>query len=178
MARGNNNRSIGSSHGAARENTSALIGVMRGMIKSQQQQVAAQQRQMDTQEARALEQQKQTEILREGLLAAQQTAAAVIERATAPRGPRVGGITDFMRLNPRVFTGNEAPLEAEQWLVDMTNLLEAANIPAAEQVKVVKIQLADIARTWWLTEESKLTREATWKDFMEGFDERFFPETA
>ena len=94
---------------------------------------------MDTQEARALEQQKHTEILWDGLLAAQQTAAGTIERAAAPRGPRVGGVTDFMRLNPGVFTGNEAPLEVEQWLVDMTNQLEAANIPAAEQVKVVKI---------------------------------------
>ena len=110
---------------------------------------------MGTQEAWALEQQKQTEILRDGLLAAQQNAAAAIERAAAPRGPRVGGITDFIRLNPRVFMGNEAPLEAEQWWVDMTNLLEAANIPAAEQVKVVKIQLADIARTWSILRSSR-----------------------
>jgi len=177
MARGNNHN-VAPPQAAAGEDTPALIGVMRGMIELQHQQVAAQQRQMDTQEARALEQQKQTEILRDGLLAAQQTAAAAIERAAVPRGPRVGSVTDFMRLNPRVFTGNEAPLEAEQWLVDVTNLLAAANIPAAEQVKVVKIQLADIARTWWQTEESKLAGEATWKDFTEGFDERFFPEMA
>jgi len=69
MARGNNHN-VAPPRAAAGEDTSALIGVMRGMIESQQQQVAAQQRQMDTQDARALEQQKQTEILRDGLLAA------------------------------------------------------------------------------------------------------------
>ena len=51
----------------------------------------------------------------------------------------MGNITDFLRLNPRVFTGNEDPLEAEQWLIDMTNLLEAANIPTADQVRIVKV---------------------------------------
>ena len=83
-----------------------------------------------------------------------------------------------MRLNTRVFMGNEDPLETEQWLVYMMNLLEAANISAADQVRIVKVQLADIARTWWITEEAKLTSPATWKDFTDGFDERFFPETA
>ena len=55
---------------------------------------------------------------------------------------------NFMKLNPKAFTGNEEPLAAEQWLTDMTNFQEAANIPAADQVKVVKIQLKDIARAW------------------------------
>ena len=59
----------------------------------------------------------------------------------------------------------------------MTNLLEATNIPAADQVRIVKVQLADIVRTWWITEEEKLTGPATWKDFTDGFDERFFPKT-
>ena len=93
-------------------------------------------------------------MLGDGLTAAQMTASATqqtttttIERATTPGEPKVGNIADFMRLNPRVFTGNEDPLEAEQWLIDMTNLLEAVNIPAGDQVRVVKVQLADITRT-------------------------------
>ena len=59
----------------------------------------------------------------------------------------------------------------------MMNLLEAVNIPTADQVRIVKVQLADIAMTWWLTEEAKLTGQAMWKNFTDGFDERFFPET-
>ena len=62
--------------------------------------------------------------------------------------------------------------------VDMTNLLEAANIPARDQLRIVKVQLSDIARTWWLAEEAKLSGQATWKEFMDGFDERFSPEIA
>ena len=38
--------------------------------------------------------------------------------------------------------------------------------------------MADIASTWWLTEEAKLSEQATWKEFTDGFDERFFLETA
>ena len=91
------------------------------MIESQQQQIAAQQRQMDSQRAQMVVQHEQTVLLRDGLVtvhvmasAAQQTAAAAIDRATTPREPRTGNITDFMRLNLRVFTGNKDPLEAEQ----------------------------------------------------------------
>jgi len=58
------------------------------------------------------------------------------------------------------------------------NLLEAANIPAADQVKVVKIQFTDIARSWWLSEEAKHPGPITWKQFSDSFYERFFPKTA
>ena len=40
------------------------------------------------------------------------------------------------------------------------------------------LKFAYIARTWWITEEAKLTGQATWKEFTDGFDERFFLETA
>lgn len=60
----------------------------------------------------------------------------------------------------------------------MTNLLDAACIPAVDQVKVVKVQLTDIARTWWLAEKAKLHEPATWKKFGDSFFEKFFPKTA
>ena len=66
---------------------------------------------------------------------------------------------------------------AEQWLTDMVNLLEAANIPAADQVKVVKVQLTDVARTWWLAEVN-IQGQATWKQFSDSFLERFFLKDA
>ena len=81
-------------------------------------------------------------------MAAQQTAATALERAVAPRETRPGNVTDFRRLQPAVFTGAGSPLEAEQWLVDVANLLKAAKIPEADKVEIVKIQLADVARTW------------------------------
>ena len=48
-------------------------------------------------------------------------------------------MSDFRRLNPTVFTGEESYLDAEQWLTDMENLLVAARVPEADRVDVVKI---------------------------------------
>ena len=97
------------------------------------------------------------------MLAAQQTATAAIERSTAPREPKPGNISDFRRLQPATFAGTEKPLDAEQWLVDMTNLLTAARVPRDEQVEVVKVQLTDLARTWWLAEEKRLEPPIAWE---------------
>ena len=110
-------------------------------------------------------QQQQVELLRQGLL-------------TAPREQRPGTISDFRRLQPAEFSGTEKPLDAEQWLIDMTDLLKAARIPAENQVEVAKIQLNDVARTWWLAEEARLEKPISWDQFSKGFYERFFPATA
>ena len=61
-------------------------------------------------------QQQQTELLRQGLL-------------TTPREQRSGTVSDFRRLQLAEFSGTEKPLDAEQWLIDMTDLLKAARIP-------------------------------------------------
>jgi len=58
------------------------------------------------------------------------------------RERRTGNISDFKKLRPAVFKGTEKPLEAEQWITDMTNLLEAAKIPTEDKVKVIKIQFS------------------------------------
>jgi len=60
----------------------------------------------------------------------------------------------------------------------MTNLLTAARVPKDKQVEVVKVQLTDVARTWWLAEEERLEPPIPWEQFMDSFYERFFPKTA
>ena len=77
-------------------------------------------------------QQEQNSLLRDGLTVA-------LEKATALREQRTGNVTDFIRMNPAMFTGTETPLEAEQWLTDMENLLKAAKIPEADRVEVISI---------------------------------------
>ena len=72
-------------------------------------------------------QQQQTELLRQGLL-------------VVPREQRPGNVSDFRRLQPAIFSGTEKSLDAEQWLVDMTDLLKAARVPDENQVKLVNIQ--------------------------------------
>ena len=44
-------------------------------------------------------------------------------------------------------------------------------------MEVAKIQLKDVARTWWLAEEARLEKPITWDQFSKGFYERFFPAT-
>ena len=97
-------------------------------------------------------QQQQIELLRQGLL-------------VAPRKQRPGNVSDFRRLYSAIFSGIEKPLNAEQWLVDMTDLLKTARIPEENQVEVAKIQLRDVARTWWLAEEVALEKPITWDSF-------------
>ena len=80
---------------------------------------------------------------------------------TIPREQRPGNVFDFRRLQPATFSGIEKLLDAEQWLIDTTDLLKAAWIPDGNQVKVAKIQLKDVARTWWLAEEASLEKPIT-----------------
>ena len=109
-------------------------------------------------------QQKQTKLLCQGLLA-------------RPREQKLGNVSDFS-LQPVIFSGMEKPLDAEKWLVDTINLLKAAWVLDKNQVKVAKIQLKDVARIWWLTEEARLENPITWDQFSKGFYGRFFPVTA
>ena len=81
-----------------------------------------------------------------------------IEKTVAPRKPKFGNVSDFRRLQPATFAGTEKLLDAEQWLIDMTNLLNAACVPKDDQVEVIKIQLTNVARTWWIAEEEWLEK--------------------
>ena len=82
-------------------------------------------------------QQKQTELLHQGLL-------------TAPREQMPDNVSYFRRLQPAVFLGVEKLLDAEQWLIDTRDPLKVAKTPKEDQVEVAKIQLKDVAKTWWL----------------------------
>jgi len=77
-----------------------------------------------------------------------------------------------------VFSGTERSLDSEQWLINTTDLLKAARIPDENQVEVAKIQLKDVARSWWLAEEARLEKPITWDQFSKGFYERFFQAIA
>jgi len=81
---------------------------------------------------------------------------------TVPREQRSGTVSDFRRLQPAEFSGTEKPLDAEQWLIDMTDILKAVRILGDNQVEVAKIQLKDVARTWWLAEEARLEKPISW----------------
>jgi len=56
--------------------------------------------------------------------------------------------------------------------------MKAAQISDENQVKVVKIQLKDVVRTWWLAEETRLEKPISWDQFSKSFYEKNFPKTA
>ena len=143
------NHSGQASNGPTGENVD-ILRVIQTMLGNQQQQME--------------NQQQQTELLRQEL--------------AAPKEQKPGNVSDFRRLQPAIFTGSEKPLEAEQWLTDTTDLLNAARVPQENQVEVAKIQLKDIARTWWLAEEARLKKPISWDTFSKSFFSRFFPATA
>jgi len=55
---------------------------------------------------------------------------------------------------------------------------KAARVLEENQIEVAKIQLKDIARTWWLAVEARLDKPITLDQFSKIFHERFFPATA
>jgi len=60
-------------------------------------------------------QQKQTKLLRQGLIAAH-------------KEQKSGNILDFKRLQPAIFTGEERPPDVEKWLIDVTHLSKGARV--------------------------------------------------
>jgi len=58
------------------------------------------------------------------------------------------------------------------------NLLKAAWVLEENQVEIAKIQLKDVARNWWLAEETRPNNPITWHQLSKRFYDRFFPITA
>lgn len=145
----------------------AMMNVMKKIMQALQQQITVQQKNIDNYE-------QQNALFRERPLATQKTISTAIAKVVVPKEPRQDSVSDFRRLLPDTFAGTRKPLDAEQWLVDMNNLLSAVRIPDEDMVEVVKIQLMDVARTWWLTEEDRLKEPITCKQSTESFDNKFF----
>ena len=55
--------------------------------------------------------------------------------------------------------------------------MRVVRIPDENQVEMAKIQLKNVARTWWLAEEARLEKAITWNHFSKDFYMRFFPVT-
>lgn len=66
-------------------------------------------------------------------------------------------------------------MKAEQWLICTENLLSMVRIIDRDCVQVIKIQLMDIACTWWLVEENRFVWLVAWDAFKESFYTKFFP---
>jgi hypothetical protein len=58
-------------------------------------------------------------------------------------------LEDFMRLNPTVYLSSTQPLDADDWLRDITYELESAEVAPASYVNFATYFLKGPAAQWW-----------------------------
>ena len=81
------------------------------------------------------------------------------------------------RLAPPTFHGQADPLAAEEWLEEITRILETLGIVEEDlRVRFATFQLRDEARDWWRTVQDGVGM--SWADLREKFLEHYIPETA
>src|ERR1041385_5235224 len=87
-------------------------------------------------------------------------------------------LQDFMRLNPPPFHQPEQPLDADDWLRDITRQLEFANVSAADYVNFASYFLRGPAAQWWDTYKGSLVEGTvvTWNDFKTAFRAPYVPQ--
>jgi len=74
---------------------------------------------------------------------------------------------EFTRLNPTMFRNSVQPLDADDWLRDITHELESANVNPADYVNFASYHLKGAAAQWWSTHKRSLPigEVVTWDEF-------------
>lgn len=70
-----------------------------------------------------------------------------IQYANALHPLRAGNISQFEHLHHETYSEMLGPLEAEQWLIEMENVLKIVRVLNTDTVNVIKIQLINVAET-------------------------------
>jgi hypothetical protein len=63
--------------------------------------------------------------------------------------PTAVTLQDFMRLNPTIYRSSTHPLDADDWLCDITYELESASVAPANYVTFATYFLKGPAAQWW-----------------------------
>ena len=94
-------------------------------------------------------------------------------------------VTDFLKIQPPVFTGEGDPMIADKWLEQVEKCLDTMNMEDdATRIRLATFQLRDSAETWWksiknatatTTTTTTTTATMTWKAFTELFLGQYFP---
>ena len=79
----------------------------------------------------------------------------------------VVNLHDFTRLNPTVFRNTVQPMDADDWLRDITHELDSANFDPADYVTLAAYHLKGPAAQWWSTHKHSLPvgEVITWEEF-------------
>ena len=91
--------------------------------------------------------------------------------------PAAVTLHDFTRLNPTEFRNSEQPLDADDWLRDISQELESANVAPANFVTFATYHLKGPAAEWWSTHKRSLPdgEIISWDDFQSVFRARYIP---
>src|SRR3954463_7314102 len=83
-----------------------------------------------------------------------------------------------MRLSPPTFHQPEQPLEAGDWLRDVTRQMESAGVNAANYVTFATYLLRGPTGQWWDTHKSSLAEGTviSWTEFKTAFHARCIPQ--
>ena len=107
-------------------------------------------------------------------------AAAAIARASMANSQ--GGLRNLQRFrahHPPTFTGGGDPMVADNWFMQIENVLEAMEITSdTTRVRLAAFQLEGEARVWWRWVRTSRDLEVmTWAEFQELSMGKYFPET-
>lgn len=82
-----------------------------------------------------------------------------------------------MRLNPTIFCNSAQPLDADDWLRDITYEMESANVAPASYVTFASYFLKGPAAQWWDSHRRTLAIGTiiTWVEFQAAFHARYIP---
>ena len=87
-------------------------------------------------------------------------------------------LQDFMRLNPTVYRSSTQPLDADDWLRDITYEMESADVAPTSYVTFASFFLKGPAAQWWDSHRCTLPVGTiiTWPDFQATFRACFIPQ--
>ena len=85
---------------------------------------------------------------------------------------------DFMRLNPTIYRSSTQPLDADDWLRDITYELESSGAPEASYVTFASYFLKGPAAQWWdiHRRSQPVGTIITWPEFQAAFRARHIPQ--
>ncbi|XP_062164965.1 uncharacterized protein LOC133871551 [Alnus glutinosa] len=92
---------------------------------------------------------------------ARQFIAAIADfRGEAPRDVEQGcPFKRFERLNMPMFDGKQGPIESENWLVDVEEILQLAGCTEEQKVQYTAYRLSGEAKRWWNAKKVLLVQE-------------------
>src|SRR3954465_11869039 len=103
---------------------------------------------------------------------------AQFPRPNMNQQPNTVTLQDFIRLNPTVYRSSTQPLDADDWLRDITYEMESASVAPASYVTFASFFLKGPAAQWWDSHRRTLPAGTviTWPDFQAAFRARFIPQ--